>query len=93
MPPVRVVPSLNPGKDCQSCLDVRLPDPPVNQLTLQRGKEAFRLKRVDQKGSGLPYCRYSPFNLNFANDQTSTYRIPRRGVSRHVTRRQALTYR
>ena len=41
MPPVRVVPGLNPGKDRQARFGVGLPDPPVNQLTLQRGKEAF----------------------------------------------------
>ena len=42
MSPVRVVPGLNPGKDCQSCLGVRLSDPPVNQLTFQRRKESLR---------------------------------------------------
>ena len=41
MTPVRVVLSLNPGKDRQAPFGVRLPDPPVNQLTLQLGKEAF----------------------------------------------------
>ena len=41
MAPVRVVPGFNPGKDRQARFGVGLPDPPVNQLTLQRGKEAF----------------------------------------------------
>ena len=41
MPPVRVVPGLNLGKDRQACLCVRLPYPPVNQLTFQGRKEAF----------------------------------------------------
>ena len=36
-----VVPGLNPGEDRQARFGVGLLDPPVNQLTLRRGKEAF----------------------------------------------------
>ena len=42
MPPVRVVPGFNPSKDRQTCLGVRFPYPPVNQLTFQGGKETLR---------------------------------------------------
>ena len=42
MPPVRVVLGFNPGKGRQTCLGVRFPYPPVNQLTLQGGKETLR---------------------------------------------------
>ena len=42
MPPVRVVPGFNPGKDRQARFGVGLPYPPVNQLTLQGGKETLR---------------------------------------------------
>ena len=41
MQPTQVVPALNPGKDGQAGLDLRLPDASVDQLTLQRGKEAL----------------------------------------------------
>ena len=41
MAPVRVVPSLNPGEDCQTCLGVRLPITPVNEFAFQCRKEAF----------------------------------------------------
>ena len=40
MPAVRVVPSFNPGEDRQPGLGLRLPDPAINELTLQRRKEA-----------------------------------------------------
>ena len=42
MPPVRVVLGFNPGEDRQPGLGLRLPDPAINELTLQRRKEAFR---------------------------------------------------
>ena len=41
MTTVWVVPGFNPSKDRQARFGVGLPDPPVNQLTLQSGKEAF----------------------------------------------------
>ena len=41
MTPVRVVPGLNPGKDRQACLGVRLPSPPINEFALQAGKETL----------------------------------------------------
>ena len=41
MKPPGVVPALNPGEDGQACLGLGLPDTPVNQFTLQRGKEAL----------------------------------------------------
>jgi hypothetical protein len=46
MAPVRVIPTLNPGEYGQARLGVRLADPPVNQLTFERGKEAFRHRVV-----------------------------------------------
>jgi len=42
MPAQRVVPRLDPGKDCQACLGFGLPGTPVNQLTLQGGEETLR---------------------------------------------------
>ena len=42
MPAVRVVPSFNPGEDRKPGLGLRLPDPAINELTLQRRKKAFR---------------------------------------------------
>ena len=46
MPAVRVVPSFNPGEDRQPGLGLRLPDPAINELILQRRKEAFRHRVV-----------------------------------------------
>ena len=41
MKPPGVVPALNPRKDRQAGLGLGLPDAPVNQFTLQRGKETL----------------------------------------------------
>ena len=42
MPAVRVVPSFNLGEDRQPGHGLRPSDPAINELTLQRRKEAFR---------------------------------------------------
>ena len=41
MQTLRVVPTLNPAEHSQARFGLGLPDTPVNQLTLQRGKEAL----------------------------------------------------
>jgi hypothetical protein len=38
-PPARVVPTLNPPKDCQSGLSLGFPAPPGNELAFQAGKK------------------------------------------------------
>ena len=61
MPPVRVVPGFNPGKDRQTCLSVRFPYPPVNQLTLQGGKETLGLSVVILFTHGSHRSAYAHF--------------------------------
>ena len=41
MPPAGVVPTLDPGKDRQTCLSLCLTTTPGNQLALETGKETL----------------------------------------------------
>lgn len=41
MPPARVVPALNPRKDCQSGFSPDFPAPPGKELAFQDGKETL----------------------------------------------------
>ena len=60
---VRVVPGLNPGEDRQPGLGLRLPDPAINELTLQRRKEAL-CHRIVLKLSTVSMLGRSPISLN-----------------------------
>ena len=70
MPPVRVIPSLDPRKHSQSCFGLRLPNPPVDQLALQRGKETFS-HRIVISIADRPHARaYTHFLAAFAKRHT-----------------------